>query len=519
MMQCLLHPAFILGLFCLQPVVNSWISNISDTESTFGRSCLHFLILYALSFALFKGIQLFCNRLKPHALSLNIGLMVFMTFNLFEIEAWAQSVISSQATVFCIFVCICLIALSMYFSYWVSSDRVRILPFAFFVSLLMISDLTLALVSVGNKKAFEGLIENKNTMILTERPNVYMIIPDMFIGPESYHLMTGKDLWLPEALSQKEFKVISKAYANAPSTRFSLAQIFNMDYLLADKEVMGIKGYRQLARVYFQGDNPVVKAFKSRGYKYIRIADGYVSSCDGHEDICIKKTSLYNTQDAMFLERAKILTALSRLEWMKGKVLKPGGLEPFEFMPYFPNPKEGPFFLLVHFSMPHPPVRYNETCEYFGESSQAYRRLNDRSQSRSDGITFKTLEPQIQCAQVVLNQMVENIIEKDPTAWVIVQADHGTHTNHQGTTAFSMFTRLQFDESYNILSAYRLPERCQHDLSISYSPVNTFRYVFSCLDKSPQVYLPHKSFVCHFNESKWKHFRRFEINEWTDWSS
>ena len=74
-----------------------------------------------------------------------------------------------------------------------------------------------------------------------------------------------------------------------------------MDYFLSHNETISDEKKVKLLNVW-DGYNPVINEFRSRGYRYYR-AEGYyhVNRCRGVEDVCIRLPSLYHPMDKQFL--------------------------------------------------------------------------------------------------------------------------------------------------------------------------------------------------------------------------
>ena len=110
-------------------------------------------------------------------------------------------------------------------------------------------------------------------------------------------------------------------------------------------------------------------------------------------------------------------------------------------------------------------------------------------------------ETQVTCLNELALEAVDRIVEVDPDAIVILQADHGTSFDEwQWDLPFDEWTPQMFAERYSVFNAMRRPEECSTP-SIDGQPiVNTFRIVFSCIEDQPVDLLEHRAFIAPLDD-------------------
>ena len=149
-----------------------------------------------------------------------------------------------------------------------------------------------------------------------------------------------------------------------------------------------------------------------------------------------------------------------------------------------PAPEQGPFLFYTHLMLPHPPFRYNANCEYRNGFGKSYRE-NYIEQSK--------------CAIKQFLNLITTIIEQDPDAIIVFQADHGARSRGQGKQlAIDEMTEQDINENLSIFSAFRLPEQCRGSLRSGLSQVNTFRIVLACIEERAPKLIEDRYFLAYY---------------------
>ena len=93
-----------------------------------------------------------------------------------------------------------------------------------------------------------------------------------------------------------------------------------------------------------------------------------------------------------------------------------------------------------------------------------------------------TFKEQLICAERQLDQFVNAILERDPTAIIVIQSDHGNSHSLALNKEQMEYSSEEIRLGRGIFTAFYMPKKCASNLRPGLSPVNTFRLVFSCLD-------------------------------------
>jgi hypothetical protein len=291
--------------------------------------------------------------------------------------------------------------------------------------------------------------------------NVYLIVPDMFVGPEVMKLQYKSKYDFTKNLKEKGFKIIKNPRSNAPATGYSMPHFFKMKYYLKDGQVISDEEYEKIW--LFPSAFEVRKEFHKRGYNYYMADDGSYIRCLGYEDKCFPKKAFPNRYDFNFLLQSMFF----KLYEIQNRKLGSFGfkklIELKDMIEYLPKPEKRPFFLYVHVSMPHPPIRLDENC----------KPLKNRTYTSAD-----SYEKQAICASKMIDKTVDKILSRDPNAIIIVQSDHGARFANKANNWLEAY-----NASFNNLTAFKLPKKCEKYLYDNMSPVNSFRLVFACLDE------------------------------------
>ena len=316
------------------------------------------------------------------------------------------------------------------------------------------------------------------------RPNVYWIVLDSYPNEEQLleHYSHDNAPFLG-ALESLGFYVAREAYANFSNTRLSVPTMLNMEYPFESGEVYATEIGRGWAPrpgrtnagtvAAIAGDNRSVAFFKQLGYQYVHFEGRTFSliRCRGYEEICIRVESAgFSELEASLL---KLVPYDLYLQWFHG--MPPGKLPkrsahasgtgiPELGDALLQLPRDSPFFLYAHLSTPHPPFLTDEDCVV----------------GALPGI-MKSFARQLRCVNTQILRLLEDVIQVDPEAIILLTADHGPRMTVKPGTPLYRWSPSQIRESLGILNALRLPRDCQGDLRSDLTPINDMRIVFSCL--------------------------------------
>jgi hypothetical protein len=324
-----------------------------------------------------------------------------------------------------------------------------------------------------------------------DKPNVYFFVFDAYGRADQMREVLGFDNRpILRFLMQNGFRVSSRSNTNYPITDSSFTSVLSMEYHT------GFERYRQpwpwqlglWKSAVLKGNGPVARKFRSMGYGYVHAEGNYSASrCGGVEDLCVRGKSL-GVLDNAIISILKMTPLVHMI-----KAVYPGAIqfEPIEFndvirsMPDFPP---GPKFVYGHICMPHDADRYPDCGKR--------QRMSHGPEASLENDPTPYVDT-IRCVNRQLRQMLPRLLERDPTAVIVIQSDHGFVLKLK---PFADWTEAEINHRYGNLSAMRLPERCRAMVPDDMTPVNTFRIVFACLERRAADLLPDQSYAIWYNQ-------------------
>ncbi len=509
----------LLVLVVLWPILDFGVGNLSDQDFRPGRLIWYFLLFSAIGGVVAAGLN-FVLKKSGLGVALSIAAMgIFITLNYYLIGGLVENIPGIiNPPLFGVLGYILAIGLTTaFFILPKTRPAVPIVVFALTVSLGIISlqnawalGSHLAFTEAGRDSLkaesaqrsdrwptdLAATNENKHFRDRSDvkPPNIYYIIPDMFMGENEFKVMTGKEYKMDELLEERGFKVLDNYYSNAPITRLSLAHVFGKKYFANSDDTLTTSSVRALP---WRRDNDISKEFRRRGYNIHYYVDTFVNAdCDKLADFCYTQKSNFHAQDLIFFERTPFFDLLGASGDERAAVWRrlmkyPYWYEIPEIVNVLPKAGSSPHFTYLHFGLPHSPYRYNEKCEYY----DAYPPIRENKYRGS----VKAYSKQVECAEQQYPILLDKILENDPDAWIIFQADHGVNYRGQAKGAdISKLNSKTVGENLSIIGAYKLPERCLDMIPADMSPVNTFRLVFGCLDNKQPRMLPAKHYLMYY---------------------
>ncbi len=320
-----------------------------------------------------------------------------------------------------------------------------------------------------------------------DRPNVYFFVFDAYGRADQLQDALGFDNGpFVRFLERQDFEVHEASNTNYPTTGTSFVSVLSMQYH-TEYDRFRQPWPWQLGlwkSAVLKGNGPVVRKFRSMGYKYVHAEGNYLASrCGGIEDRCIRGKSLGLLDNRLVL----LLGMTPALRLVRAYYAEAVRFEPIEFdqtiqaLPSFPA---APKFVYAHIFMPHDADRYPD-C-------RIRPRMTKGAEASLEGNPGPYLDT-IRCVNRQVRTMLPRLLAADPTAVVIFQSDHGFVVNRQ--KPFGEWTETEINRRYGNLYAIRLPERCRTMAKDSATSVNTFRIVFACLERRPPDLLPDQSYA------------------------
>ena len=477
---------------CLQPIANFAFANLVNQDLLLIRLPAYYVALLGVVLIAYLVLDRLTSRRYSTALGLWLALGVLFMFNEYWFSALVRPWVDRIGVhrVVYLFEAVVLAAGVAVAISLARSRAVLLVALAFVVGAtgwdaLQFGRLLAAVESGGTPPS--SPVTRVRIPGDARTPNVYFVLPDTHVG-EAVVRRWGLPTSFFDGLRARGYYVVDEAVTNATVTVYSMAHLLSMQFVFEQVERLTPEYAAQVRATSLERMSAVHREFAARGFALVHVSDGYDGpECRGFEDICIAGKRWLVEQDFRFLSRSpflRLFNALSFPGFAGPTVLLtyPNRMEVPEIIERLPPSSEGPFFLFMHLSLPHPPYRYNEHCEY---QRPPYGR--------------QAFIAQLQCTGKLLLDLVDQIERNDPSAIVIVQADTGiTPESERWKAPHSQWSRAEIEARLSILSAFRGPAACIRHLRPGLSPVNTFRWVFACLDDEAPEYLPDRSWLVHY---------------------
>lgn len=440
------------------------------------------LISFIISALLFFFISIITNDIKRSAIVVTFYLFIIFTYGrLYDIVVGFQIsglVIGRHRYLLSIYGVLILVGtLWILHSQWWKKHSVGITHFfnIFSVGLFLLAVLT----AITN---FEGVTfeskkhsESRNLSIKKEvhqnsksrnnisKPNVYFIILDSYAS----HIVLKKyyewdDSGVVDSLRTLGFSVNKNAHSNYPSTNLSLCSTLNMRYIHEEQGFIDANdkdGYL----VHRIEQNSVMERFKSEGYDVV--------SNKWFGNYPNRKYSIYDGGYFFADEFSALVVHVSILRPLEMVLLvdfmRNHTLSILKDLKLFDVPKK-PTFIFSYILCPHLPYIF------YADGSKPNISDIFGSNERKRYIKKGYIE-QVRFVGTQIVEIVDSLRHRDPSAVIIVQADHG-----YGQVFDRRKPSLEFlGSQYGILSAMYLTPDIMIPENIT--PVNLFRYLFNNL--------------------------------------
>lgn len=318
-----------------------------------------------------------------------------------------------------------------------------------------------------------------------ERPNVYWMMLDGFDRPDVMREVVGYDVRpFVSDLEDRGFQVSSASLSSYPRTHLSLASTLEMEYVLEPGHQV-TDDFGTFAPVVV-GHNATVARFHDLGYQTIYGPAGGVewSACRRDlVDVCLpinRPSPSTGELETTLLDRTPLGLLPLPIPYGSPQTFTDGLVDPaLGITP--------PFFAFQHILTPHYPYRYRKSC------TPRRRPLDARRLSPEERL--EEYATQARCISLLTTEAIDRIIERDPTAVILIQSDHGSDHTVTWQDDPRDWTPRQVTERYAAFNAMRLPAGC--DVEIEGQPlVNTFRIVFACIEgTAPPHLLEYRGFT------------------------
>jgi len=323
------------------------------------------------------------------------------------------------------------------------------------------------------------------------QPNVYLFVLDAFSHPSYIEKeMAEFDIDFTPAITRLEdldFAWEQRARANYTETRLSIPSTLNASYpVTADNPDFTARHRGEPA---MRGHNATTSFFTEAGYEYWHAGSGIweQAGCDSTvADRCLVNGSInLETQNAIWGNtpiRSIVEPDLGDAETPESVVSRIKAARAS-------STSDSPYFVFTHLILPHHPYRFDRNCEPV--PSQSTLTTGHLQEFRGE------YAEQTLCATSQLANAMEELIEEDPTAVIILQGDHGSSfTIDQDISPWS---EQNIRERMDIFRMTRLPEDCRYDDPAAQSLINTLPVLAACMTGSEPALIAPRLIITFYN--------------------
>ena len=310
-------------------------------------------------------------------------------------------------------------------------------------------------------------LENLDQLKFQEKPDIYYILLDGYGGT----MRMKEDLnfdnyeFLLE-LNNKGFFAADNSNSNYPSSLWSLASTYSMDYLPSSKTTQSNIEYRNFLSEILK-NNEVMRNLDYLDYEIINFQpNGFITQSYQFTD-----QTFCQQEESSQSKFAKTLLRTTILSYVNNQLLlnadRASILCGFSEIGFLGEKNDEPIFAVMHLRLPHPPYVFGANGEHvIGGKVQTEEGSFVDEEKYVDTIKFankKTME------------VIDTILKYDNNSIIIIQSDHGYDfgINYQNPSD------LQLKQRFSNLNAIYLPDNNADIFYEGFTSVNLFRIIFN----------------------------------------
>lgn len=372
----------------------------------------------------------------------------------------------------------------------------RFEPVRLSVAVASLTALALPLSDVAlSAPSFFRQIEAKSPAIVDTKAaslsgeNVYYIIVDGYASSETLREFGFDNLSFVRDMQEVGFHYDKKARSNYVMTYLSLMAILEGDYPVSET------GTPYTDRAHFfpvalnNGYRPqALGRLMDGGYTAMRVSNWWAGCGDEVFDECFENpTSSRSYALDTFLEPTILRQFSNWANFFRTNdtPVPDSGLALLGH--YLPEIwSRQPFFVLVHHLAPHAPFDRNADC-----STRSTEGDTELARDRKISLYLSA----VVCVQSQILEQVADIIDRDPSAIIVVQSDHGSDFKVDWEAALTDWSDEAIRERTGIISLVRMPPSCDPWVTDGLGQINTMRLVIACLERSPPIFLDENTFI------------------------
>lgn len=422
-----------------------YVSNNFYATNSLSNWLFYLLFFIGIPVVFFSIINLFINNMKGLIYYKNPILFVFIIFVTAFFTSYASSLLINKKLLLTI------LAIAIILSFFIGKKYKKLIPLILIVSIFPFVKLIYKVNDYSKAKSWLVQNDEIEETIFINKPNVYMIQPDGYVGKkmmnsETYNYNNKFYDWL----ENNQFKLYDNFRSNYPASLNSNASMFAMrqhyfsSVLLPSFEM-------PFAREVISGNNPVVSIFKKNGYQtFFIVEDEYFQ-----QNKCAQYYDYQNID-------IKDIPYFGKGGDIKRDVLKDLKLA-------FTKKINDPKFFFIEKCLPHH-VHFNAS----GERVEIER---------------KEYILKIEEVNIWLKKVIGFISEKDPNAIIIILSDHGGWVGIENYQQMFSTKKVEHINSiFSNLAAIKWNDYLIKDFDKDLvSNVNVFRVLFSILSNNKQL--------------------------------
>lgn len=288
-------------------------------------------------------------------------------------------------------------------------------------------------------------------------------------------------------MSASGTQIAPEMMSNYTLTHLSLSSVFDMGYPLTGTATVGEAEWADMMQ-NVRGDNNLVRAFKSQGYRLVVVESGWSGfHCSTEADVCVggpwpdEVTMLAFGRTLFRPVTVGMLEATARgshasLKWMESG------------LPDLVQNAERDL-IMVHLTLPHPPLRYDRHCDLTMEPGLGGRTIGSPQFSEEEvAVRKEAYVDATVCASTVLSALAQSV--GDEAVFVAI-GDHGPDSLGQLFVRPQDWGSAEIRERLGVLFMTNAP--CPID--DVHSLVNVGRWLLGCLASEQVEYLEDRFFV------------------------
>jgi hypothetical protein len=359
--------------------------------------------------------------------------------------------------------------------------------------------------------ADRDVVATPSGAVAGRKPDIYYIILDRHANDATIANAFGTSSPLSADLRAAGFTVLDHAYANYLRTHLSLASSLNMSFLDDLTEKYGRETNESGPVFEMLQDNAVGRFLQGQGYTYVHTGSAY-GPTDRNRTADQNPRRTNDTDFSRALFDTTVLPVIARRlsngrtperdRLYQTAVWQWGELAAVRDIP-------GPKFVFSHFLLPHPPYIFDTDGTYVDEATE-------RSRSEAENYRRQLLYTDRQVEAVIAPLLA---LPADRRPIIIIQSDEGPfpprYTKFGLNLDWTTATSAELEQKFGILDAIYLPDGATFP-SPAFTPVNTFRWLFSRYFGADLPLLPDRVFISRFGNHEYDFIDVTDKLRWAD---